>query len=84
MDKTNAAASSGKSHVAALNLVLLVGGLDIHRFYLGYTWQGIVSGYLLVVSGTVYLLLIDDFTLKPLPSGMIYPGIDKKFSTHIY
>jgi TM2 domain-containing membrane protein YozV len=38
-----AAASSGKSQVIALVLVLLVGGIGIHRFYLGYTWQGIVQ-----------------------------------------
>jgi len=35
--------SSGKSQIIALILVLLVGTLGIHRFYLGYTWQGIVQ-----------------------------------------
>jgi TM2 domain len=34
---------SGKSQVIALILVILVGGLGIHRFYLGYTWQGVVQ-----------------------------------------
>lgn len=36
-------AASGKSQVVALLLVLFLGGLGIHRFYLGYTWQGIVQ-----------------------------------------
>ncbi|MGL2986978.1 TM2 domain-containing protein [Flavobacterium sp. RSSA_27] len=38
-----AAAASGKSQVIALILALLVGAIGIHRFYLGYTWQGIVQ-----------------------------------------
>ncbi len=35
--------ASGKSQLIALILVLLVGGIGIHRFYLGYTWQGVVQ-----------------------------------------
>ena len=38
---TPAGAASGKSQVTALILVLLVGGIGIHRFYLGYIWQGV-------------------------------------------
>lgn len=34
---------SGKSQVTALLLVLLVGGIGIHRFYLGYTGIGIIQ-----------------------------------------
>ena len=34
---------SGKSQVTALILCILVGAIGIHRFYLGYTWQGIVQ-----------------------------------------
>jgi hypothetical protein len=34
---------NGKSQVVALLLCLLLGGLGIHRFYLGYTWQGVVQ-----------------------------------------
>jgi TM2 domain-containing membrane protein YozV len=41
--KATAAPQGGKSQVIALILVLCVGGLGIHRFYLGYTWQGIVQ-----------------------------------------
>lgn len=33
----------GKSQLAALLLCAFLGGLGIHRFYLGYTWQGIVQ-----------------------------------------
>lgn len=49
--------SSGKSQVIALILVLLVGGLGIHRFYLGYTWQGIVQ--LLTLGGCGIWAIID-------------------------
>ncbi|MGL2986980.1 TM2 domain-containing protein [Flavobacterium sp. RSSA_27] len=34
---------SGKSQVVALLLCIFVGVIGIHRFYLGYTWQGIVQ-----------------------------------------
>ncbi|WP_295234040.1 TM2 domain-containing protein [Sediminibacterium sp.] len=54
-DSTNNA--GGKSQVVALILVLLVGGLGIHRFYLGYTWQGVVQ--LLTLGGCGIWTLID-------------------------
>lgn len=52
-----APAASGKSQVVALILALLVGGIGIHRFYLGYTWQGIVQ--LLTFGGCGIWSLID-------------------------
>jgi len=52
-----AAAGSGKSQVIALVLAALIGGLGIHRFYLGYTWQGIVQ--LLTLGGCGVWALID-------------------------
>jgi TM2 domain-containing membrane protein YozV len=52
-----ATADSGKSQVTALILVALIGGLGIHRFYLGYTWQGIVQ--LLTLGGCGIWALID-------------------------
>ena len=52
-----AAAASGKSQVIALVLVALLGGLGIHRFYLGYTWQGIVQ--LLTAGGCGIWAIID-------------------------
>ena len=50
-------AAGGKSQIIALLLVALVGGLGIHRFYLGYTWQGIVQ--LLTLGGCGVWALID-------------------------
>lgn len=52
-----AAVGGDKSQVIALILVLLVGGIGIHRFYLGYTWQGIVQ--LLTLGGCGIWSLID-------------------------
>lgn len=42
MDTSNTAAE-GKSQLIALLICAFVGTLGIHRFYLGYTWQGIVQ-----------------------------------------
>ena len=52
-----AIAGDGKSQIIALVLVALVGGLGIHRFYLGYTWQGVVQ--LLTLGGCGIWALID-------------------------
>jgi TM2 domain-containing membrane protein YozV len=52
-----AAAAGDKSQLIALILVLVVGGLGIHRFYLGYTWQGVVQ--LLTAGGCGVWALID-------------------------
>lgn len=52
-----APSSGGKSQVLALILCLLVGGLGIHRFYLGYIWQGVVQ--LLTLGGCGIWALID-------------------------
>lgn len=48
---------SGKSQLVALLLCIFVGGLGIHRFYLGYTWQGVVQ--LLTLGGCGIWALID-------------------------
>jgi hypothetical protein len=45
------AAGGGKSQWVALILCWAVGYLGIHRFYLGYTWQGIVQLLTLGVCG---------------------------------
>jgi len=50
-------AGEGKSQVIALILVLLVGGLGIHRFYLGYTGIGIIQ--LLTLGGCGIWALVD-------------------------
>lgn len=52
-----AAVGSGKSQIIALVLALVVGGLGIHRFYLGYIWQGVVQ--LLTLGGFGIWALID-------------------------
>lgn len=52
-----AAAASGKSQLTALLLAIFVGGIGIHRFYLGYTWQGVVQ--LLTLGGCGIWALID-------------------------
>jgi len=54
---TPAAAGGGKSQLVALLLCIFVGGLGIHRFYLGYIWQGIVQ--LLTGGGCGIWALID-------------------------
>jgi TM2 domain-containing membrane protein YozV len=49
--------STGKSWIATLLLCIFLGTLGIHRFYLGYTWQGIVQ--LLTLGGFGIWVLID-------------------------
>jgi len=49
--------ASGKSQLTAVLLCFFIGGLGIHRFYLGYTWQGIVQ--LLTLGGFGIWTLID-------------------------
>ena len=53
----NQKAGGEKSQVIALILCILVGGIGIHRFYLGYTWQGVVQ--LLTGGGCGVWALID-------------------------
>jgi TM2 domain-containing membrane protein YozV len=58
----------GKSQVVALILVLCVGAIGIHRFYLGYTWQGIVQFLTLGICGIwtlIDLIRILTGDLKP-------------------
>lgn len=51
------AANSGKSQIVATLLCWLVGIIGIHRFYLGYTWQGVVQ--ILTLGGLGIWTLID-------------------------
>ena len=50
-------AAGSKSQLVALLLVIFVGGLGIHRFYLGYTTIGIIQ--LLTLGGCGIWALID-------------------------
>lgn len=52
-----AVAAAGKSQVVALLLCVFVGIIGIHRFYLGYIWQGIVQ--ILTLGGLGIWTLID-------------------------
>jgi TM2 domain-containing membrane protein YozV len=52
-----AVANSGKSQIVAALLCWIVGIIGIHRFYLGYTWQGIVQ--ILTLGGLGIWTLID-------------------------
>jgi TM2 domain-containing membrane protein YozV len=66
--KKSEAGGDGKSQVIALVLVLLVGVLGIHRFYLGYTTYGIIQ--LLTLGGCgiwalIDLIMIATGSLKP-------------------
>lgn len=66
--ESNAEAKGDKSQLVALLLAFFLGGLGIHRFYLGYTWQGVVQ--LLTGGGCGIWSLIDFIriiigTLKP-------------------
>lgn len=51
------ATMSGKSQLIALLLCVFVGGLGIHRFYLGYKTEGIIQ--LLTLGGCGVWALID-------------------------
>jgi TM2 domain-containing membrane protein YozV len=48
----------GKSQIVAAILCFFLGWLGIHRFYLGYTWQGIVQ---LLTGGGLGLWTLIDF-----------------------
>lgn len=66
--KATSAPMGGKSQLIAALLCFFIGGLGIHRFYLGYTWQGIVQ--ILTAGGCGVWVLIDFIrilmgTLKP-------------------
>lgn len=54
---TPAPVYGGSNQVIAAVLAFFLGGLGIHRFYLGYTWQGIVQ--LLTGGGFLIWALID-------------------------
>ncbi|HVG41378.1 MAG TPA: TM2 domain-containing protein, partial [Chitinophagaceae bacterium] len=51
------AAKGAKSQLVALILVLLVGVLGVHRFYLGYIWQGVLQ--LITFGGLGIWALVD-------------------------
>jgi TM2 domain-containing membrane protein YozV len=65
---TSAPTGGSKSQIIAAVLCFFLGGIGVHRFYLGYTWQGIVQ--ILTAGGCGIWALIDFIrilmgTLKP-------------------
>lgn len=46
--------TTDKSQLVALILAIVLGGFGVHRFYLGYTWQGIVQ---IVLALTSWLII---------------------------
>jgi hypothetical protein len=54
---SSAPAAGGKSQLTAAIICFFLGAIGIHRFYLGYTWQGIVQ--LLTLGGCGIWALID-------------------------
>jgi TM2 domain-containing membrane protein YozV len=55
---TPSPSGGGKSQLVALLLCFFVGAIGIHRFYLGYTWQGIVQ---LLTAGACGVWTLIDF-----------------------
>ena len=55
--ESSATDEGGQNQIVALVLCFLLGGLGIHRFYLGYTWQGVVQ--LLTAGGFGIWWIID-------------------------
>lgn len=66
---------AGDNQILALILCIFLGGLGIHRFYLGYIWQGIVQ--LLTAGGFGIWWLID---LVRIITGSLQPK-DGSYST---
>lgn len=73
----HAATADGKSQLVALLLLIFLGGLGIHRFYLGYTGRGILyialllTSFLIIPAIALLVLLIID--LIGLITGSLQP-----------
>ena len=57
METSNVTSNNDKSYTASILICFFLGGIGIHRFYLGYTWQGVVQ--LITLGGLGIWTLID-------------------------
>ena len=62
-DSVSTVPAEYKSKVAAGLLAIFLGGLGIHKFYLGYTAQGLILLALSIVASLLVLVLIGFFLL---------------------
>ena len=62
---------SGKSQIVALLLCIFLGGLGIHRFYLGYTGMGLLYLFTVGLFGIGWLI---DTILLIIPNGLTPKG----------
>ena len=67
--------SDSKSKVAAGILAILLGGLGIHKFYLGYTAQGLILLALLIVGFILLFVVIGAFLLLAIGVICLIEGI---------
>ena len=69
--KHQTAGESGKSQLIALLLCIFLGGLGIHRFYLGYTGMGLIYLFTVGLFGIGWLI---DTILLIIPNGLTPKG----------
>ncbi len=70
-DPSQKAGSSGKSQIVALILCIFLGLLGVHRFYLGYTFMGILY---LLTAGLFGIGWLIDLILLIIPNGLTPRG----------
>lgn len=64
-----------KSQLIALLLVLFLGTLGVHRFYLGYTWQGIAQALLFVGGIGLYIAGIATLVVAAAGGAVVWPAV---------
>ncbi len=64
-----------KSKVAAGVLAILLGGLGIHKFYLGYTGPGIILLLGTIISAALAIVIVGIFGLLAIGAIVLVEGI---------